>query len=169
MIFFAFVNIKSEKSFFDLEKNDEHKNFDNDESNANNESSANANANANNLFDDMNEDENQTDFAKNSQKKKTRWRKLLATNRRNLIWRTTEKNFLIFNWKFQLVILISQIFLEIFFLISAIISLFVFASFSFWHRTFVEASKHSLYSFFLFTRYIHLNNQFILFDKILCF
>ena len=73
--------MKFEKSFFNFEKNDEHKNFDNDKSNANNEfvdanASANANANAsenanaNNFSDDINENENQTDFAKNFQKKK---------------------------------------------------------------------------------------------------
>ena len=51
--------MKSKKSFFDFEKNDENKIFDDDESSAN----------KNNLFDNMNEDENQTDSAKNSQKK----------------------------------------------------------------------------------------------------
>ena len=71
------MNIKSEKSFFDLEKNNEHKNFDDDKSNANNKSNANdesnasakSSANANNFFDDMNENENQIDSAKKSQKK----------------------------------------------------------------------------------------------------
>ena len=62
--------MKSEKSFFNFEKNDEHKSFDDDKSNVNDESNANANASANNLFDDMNENENQIDSAKNSQKKK---------------------------------------------------------------------------------------------------
>ena len=65
MISFAFLNIKSKKSFFDFEKNDEHENFDDNKSNANDES----NANEDNSFDDMNENENQTDFAKSSQKK----------------------------------------------------------------------------------------------------
>ena len=83
MIFFASVNIKSKKSFFDLKKNDEHKIFDDDKSsaNANANASANANANAsasaNNLSDDMNEDENQTDFAKNSQKKEKTMTKIV--------------------------------------------------------------------------------------------
>ena len=53
-------------------KTEKYKNFDDDKSNANNKSSANAklnanaksSANANNLFDDINENENQTDFAK---------------------------------------------------------------------------------------------------------
>ena len=66
--------MKSEKSFFDFEKNDEYKSFDDDESNTNDESSANtkSSVNAKNLFDDINENENQIDFAKNSQKKRTR-------------------------------------------------------------------------------------------------
>ena len=51
--------MKSKKSFFDFEKDDENKNFDDDE----------LSANKNNFFDDMNENKNQTDFAKNSQKK----------------------------------------------------------------------------------------------------
>ena len=59
------MNIKSKKSFFDFEKNDENKSFDDDESNANDES----NTSEDNLFDDINEDENQTDSAKISQKK----------------------------------------------------------------------------------------------------
>ena len=62
--------MKFEKSFFDFEKNDEQKDFDDDESNANANASAKSDANANNLSDDMNENENQIDFAKNSQKKK---------------------------------------------------------------------------------------------------
>ena len=64
--------MKFEESFFNFEKNDKHKNFDDDKLNANDESNANASANASNLFDDMNENENQTDFAKNFQKKRTR-------------------------------------------------------------------------------------------------
>ena len=52
--------MKSKKSFFDFEKNDENKSFDDDESNAN----------ENNLSDNVNENENQTDSAKNFQKKK---------------------------------------------------------------------------------------------------
>ena len=54
--------MKLKKSFFDFEKKDENKIFDDDE----------LNANENNFFDDINESENQTNFAKNSQKKKTR-------------------------------------------------------------------------------------------------
>ena len=54
MISFASVNMKWKKSFFNFEKNDEHKSFDDDESNANDES----NENKNNSSDDMNEDEN---------------------------------------------------------------------------------------------------------------
>ena len=50
--------MKSKKSFFNFEKNDKNKSFDDDESNAN----------ENNFSDDINENENQTDFAKNSQK-----------------------------------------------------------------------------------------------------
>ena len=53
------MKIKSKKSFFDFDKNDEKENFDDDESNAN----------ENNSFDNVNKNENQTDFAKNSQKK----------------------------------------------------------------------------------------------------
>ena len=74
--------MKSKKFFFNFEKNDKHKSFDDNKSNANNELNANAKSNANanaksdasanNLFDDINENENQTDFAKNPQKKKTR-------------------------------------------------------------------------------------------------
>ena len=56
--------MKSKKSFFNFEKDDENKSFDDDKSNANDES----NANENSLFDDMNEDENQTDSAKSFQK-----------------------------------------------------------------------------------------------------
>ena len=51
--------MKSKKFFFDFEKNDENKTFDDDESSVD----------ENNLFDDMNESENQTDSAKISQKK----------------------------------------------------------------------------------------------------
>ena len=54
------MNIKSKKSFFDFDQNDENKSFDDDKSNAN----------ENNFFDDVNEDENQNDSAKNSQKKR---------------------------------------------------------------------------------------------------
>ena len=52
--------MKSKKSFFDFDENDENKSFDDDESKTN----------ENNLFDDMNENENETDSAKNFQKKK---------------------------------------------------------------------------------------------------
>ena len=48
--------MKSKKSFFNFDENDENKNFDDDKSHAN----------ENNFFDDMNENENETDFAKNS-------------------------------------------------------------------------------------------------------
>ena len=72
--------MKSKKSFFNFEKNDEHKNFDNDKSNANTNTNtnnkSNANANANNLFDDMNKNENQIDSAKNSQKKENAMTKI---------------------------------------------------------------------------------------------
>ena len=67
--------MKSEKSFFNFEKDDEHKSFDDDESNTNDESSANANAS--NLFNDMNEDENQINSAKNSQKKENAMTKIV--------------------------------------------------------------------------------------------
>ena len=63
--------MKSEKSFFDFEKNDEHESFDD------NESSANANASASNSSDDMNENKNQTDSAKNSQKKENAMTKIV--------------------------------------------------------------------------------------------
>ena len=66
--------MKSEKSFFDLEKNDEHESFDDDKSNAS--ASASANANANNLSNDMNENEDQTDPAKDSQKKENAMTKI---------------------------------------------------------------------------------------------
>ena len=73
--------MKSKKSFFNFEKNDEHENFDDDESsanaNANASANANANANANNSFDDINEDKNQTDFARNSQKKENAMTKIV--------------------------------------------------------------------------------------------
>ena len=46
--------MKSKKSFFDFEKNDENKNFDDDK----------LNVDENNLFDDMNKSENQIDSAK---------------------------------------------------------------------------------------------------------
>ena len=52
--------MKSKKSFFDFNKNDENKSFDDDESNAN----------ENKLFDNINENENQINSAKNCQKKK---------------------------------------------------------------------------------------------------
>ena len=54
--------MKSKKLFFNFEKNDEHENFDDDKSNANDESSAKKV----NLSDDMNENKNQTNSAKNS-------------------------------------------------------------------------------------------------------
>ena len=54
--------MKFEKSFFDFEKNNEQKNFDDDKLSAN----AKSDANANNFSDDMNENENQTDSAKDS-------------------------------------------------------------------------------------------------------
>ena len=54
------MNIKSKKSFFDFDENDENKSFDDDESNAN----------KNNSFDDVNKNENETAFAKSSQEKK---------------------------------------------------------------------------------------------------
>ena len=62
--------MKFEKLSFDFEKNDEHENFDDDELNANDKSNASAksDANANNPFDDMNENEDQTDPAKDPQK-----------------------------------------------------------------------------------------------------
>ena len=52
--------MKSKKSFFDFDKNDKNKNFDDDESSAN----------ENNSFDDVNKNEIEIDFAKDSQKKK---------------------------------------------------------------------------------------------------
>ena len=51
--------MKWKKSFFDFEKNDENKSFDDDKSNVD----------ENNLSDDINESENQTNSAKTSQKK----------------------------------------------------------------------------------------------------
>ena len=68
--------MKFEKSFFDFEKNDEQKSFDDDKSNANVSVNAKLNANANNFSDDMNENENQIDFAKNSQKKENAMTKI---------------------------------------------------------------------------------------------
>ena len=76
--------MKFEKSSFDLEKDDEQKNFDDEKlsanANANAKSNVNANAksnaNANNLFDDMNENENQTDSAKSFQKKENAMTKI---------------------------------------------------------------------------------------------
>ena len=65
--------MKSKKSFFDFEKNDEHKNFDDDKSNANNKSSVNES----NLYNDMNENKNQIDYAKNSQKKENAMTKIV--------------------------------------------------------------------------------------------
>ena len=59
MISFASVKIKSKKSFFNFDENDENESFDDDE----------LNANKNNLFDNINKNENETDSAKNSQKK----------------------------------------------------------------------------------------------------
>ena len=85
--------MKLEKSFFNFEKNDEHENFDDDESNANNESSANAN----NLFDIMNENENQTDFARDSQKKENAMTKIVRDESTKFDSKTTEKSFFIFN------------------------------------------------------------------------
>ena len=52
--------MKSKKSFFDFEKNDENKSFDDDESNAN----------ENNLFNYINKNKNLIDFVKSFQKKK---------------------------------------------------------------------------------------------------
>ena len=54
------MNIKSKKSFCDFDENDENEDFDDDESNVD----------ENNLFDDVNEDENETASAKDSQKRK---------------------------------------------------------------------------------------------------
>ena len=51
--------MKSKKSFFDFDKNDENKSFDDDE----------LNVDENNSFDDVNENKNEIAFAKNSQKK----------------------------------------------------------------------------------------------------
>ena len=85
--------MKSKKSFFDLEKNDEHKNFDEDKSNANDESSANEN----NSFNDMNKNENQIDFAKIFQKKENAITRIVDEKSKNLSQRMTETNFLIFN------------------------------------------------------------------------
>ena len=51
--------MKSKKSFFDFDENDENKSFDDDKSSVI----------ENNSFDDVNENENQTDSAKSSQKK----------------------------------------------------------------------------------------------------
>ena len=59
--------------------NDEHESFDDDESSANDESvdaNASANASANNPSDDMNEDGDQTNPARNSQKKKNAMTKI---------------------------------------------------------------------------------------------
>ena len=87
--------MKSKKSSFNLEKNDEHESLDDDESSANANASANANtsanananasanASANNPFDDMNKDENQTDFAKNSQKKENAITKIVRDEQTN--------------------------------------------------------------------------------------
>ena len=61
------MKIKSKKSFFDFDENDEKKNFDDDKSNAN----------ENNLSDDINENENETDSAKNSQRKKDAMTKIV--------------------------------------------------------------------------------------------
>ena len=54
--------MKSKKSFFDFDENDENENFDDEK----------LSANENNLFNDVNKNENKIDFAKSSQKKKTR-------------------------------------------------------------------------------------------------
>ena len=59
LISFAFVKIKSKKSFFDFDKNDENKRVDDEKSSAN----------KNNSSDDMNKNENETYLAKNAQKK----------------------------------------------------------------------------------------------------
>ena len=67
--------MKSKKSFFDFEKNDKNKSFDDDKLNANDKS----NANENNSFDDMNEDENQSDFAKSFQKKENAMTKIVRS------------------------------------------------------------------------------------------
>ena len=54
--------MKSKKSFFNFDENDENKNVDDEKSNAN----------KNNSFDDINESKNENDSANNAQKKKTR-------------------------------------------------------------------------------------------------
>ena len=59
--------MKSKKSFFNFEKDDENKSFDDDESNAS----------ENNFFHDMNENENQSEFARNSQKKENAMTKIV--------------------------------------------------------------------------------------------
>ena len=53
------MNIKSKKSSFDFDENDENKSFDDDKSNAN----------KNNSFNNINENKNEIAFAKDSQKK----------------------------------------------------------------------------------------------------
>ena len=65
--------MKSKKLFFDFEKDDENKNFDDDKSSANDESSANEN----NFSDDINENENQSDSAKDFQKKENAMTRIL--------------------------------------------------------------------------------------------
>ena len=55
-------NMKSKKSFFDFDENDEIENFDDDE----------LNIDENNLFNNVNKNKNEIAFAKDSQKKKTR-------------------------------------------------------------------------------------------------